>query len=379
MTVSVSPSFSKILSGKEHSDFRAPPYTGPYRKLIPLWPQTWYVVRRSNEVKSGQIVPVRAFKRDWVLMRTSTGKLAMMEGHCTHRGASMGHGGECIDDTLQCPFHGWRYNTEGKCVHIPDVDRIPKAAQLLTLPVVESMGMIFCWYGPEPLFEPPSLKVCGPEDEVGANGKVVSGPIAPAYAFRNVRRCLMRDSICGSLDYQHGNLVHGLRANLQSLEQPKPWELIVTLDVTYKDAGHLGFRKIFGLGDKVTYKGHYWGPAIVYTRFYGRRQMLGHIRMCLPVDENLTQTDMLFIVRPRKLTGRPPFLSTLIRKYFGHLQDDEDAFLDRQIPRAMYIKNFDEGLIAHHRLCLRLGQTQFEGAEPTYDMDESGEVKKVVV
>ncbi len=338
------------------------------------WPQTWYVLRRSCEIKPGQILPLRAFAHDWILCRSPSGKLSLMDGHCTHRGAAMGYGGHFNGECVECPFHGYLYDLQGKCTHIPGVERIPKAARLNTLPLAETLGMIWVFYGPEPTFPPPTLERCGPMAEVGQ-----MGPIDVAYAFRNTRRCLMRDSICGSLDYMHGNLVHGLVAKLDTLEQPQPWELIVTLDVNYHGAGHLGFRKWMGLGERVKYRGHYWGPAIVYTRFWGQRQMLGHIRSCLPVDLNLTQTDMLFIVRPRKLTGRPGWLGVQLRKYFGHHQDDEDAFLDRQVPRAMYLKNFDEGMIAHHRLCMRMGQSLFEGAEPTYDTDAEGNVSKVMV
>jgi hypothetical protein len=38
----------------------------------------------------------------------------------------------------------------------------------------------------------------------------------------------------------------------------------------------------------------------------------------------------------------------------------------------MYMKDFDEGMIAHHRMCLRMGQTSFEGREP-FLVEESGQ------
>jgi len=339
-----------------------------------LWPHTWYPLRRSKEVAPGAVIPVRAFGDDWILCRSPSGALAFLDGHCTHRGASLGHGGAFVGECVQCPFHGFQYNLQGKCVRIPDNDRVPKAAVLRSYPLAETLGMIWVFRGPEPTFPPPSLENVGAVKEVG-----YLGDLDVAYAFRNTRRCLMRDSICGSLDYQHGNLVHELRSRLETLEEPTPHELIVTLDVEYTSAGTFGYRKIFGLGERVKYRGHYWGPAVVYTRSFGRRQLMGHIRCCLPIEENLTQTDMLFVVRKRKLTGRPPLLGLAIRKFFGRIQDDEDAFLDRQRPRAMYMKNFDEGMIAHHRMCMRMGQTDFEGREPTWDMNDEGELVKVRV
>jgi hypothetical protein len=114
----------------------------------------------------------------------------------------------------------------------------------------------------------------------------------------------------------------------------------------------------------VTYIGHYWGPAIVYTHVRGeQRRTQGHIRACLPIDEQLTQTDMLFVARLNRF-NRPRRLMIAVRSYLGRKQDEEDLFLDHQKPRAMYLKNFDEGMIAHHRMCIRMGQTASVGREP---------------
>lgn len=322
------------------------------------WPSTWYPLRRSEEVKAGEVLSVRAFGEDYILVRSPQGKLAFLEGHCSHRGASLGDGGKFVGECIQCPFHGLEYGLDGKCAKVPGTDRIPKSAFLRTFPVEESMGMIWLFYGPKPTFPAPSLENCGVLAVQGHRGNLTT-----AYAFRNTRRCLMRDSICGSLDYMHGNLVHGLESTLESLEEPTPHELIVTLDVKYTDAGYLNHRKLLGLGERVKYQGHYWGPAIVYTRSYGKRSLFGHIRCCLPVEDNITQTDMLFVVKTR-MGNRVPKLELAVRKMFGAHQDDEDAFLDRQKPRAMYMKDFDEGMIAHHRMCLRMGQNSFEGREP---------------
>jgi len=342
--------------------------TNPATPKATKWPQTWYPLRRSEEIKPGQIMSIRALGDDYILVRSPQGKLAFMEGHCTHRGASLGDGAEFVGECIQCPFHGLQYGLDGRCTHVPGVGRIPRAAVLKSYPVEESMGMIWMFYGPKPTFPAPSLENCGVIKAVGNQGK-----LSTAYAFRNVRRCLMRDSICGSLDYMHGNLVHGLKSRLESLETPTPHELIVTLDVEYADAGYLKHRKVFRMGNRVKYQGHYWGPAIVYTRSYGKRELLGHIRSCLPIEENYTQTDMLFIVKLRA-GGRIPKVSLAMRKFFGRYQDDEDAFLDRQKPRAMYMKDFDEGLIAHHRMCLRMGQNAFEGREP-FLVEETGQEK----
>jgi phenylpropionate dioxygenase-like ring-hydroxylating dioxygenase large terminal subunit len=296
---------------------------------------------------------------DLILVRSPEGKAALMEGHCTHRGASLGHGGTFVGNCVQCPFHGFQYDLTGKCVAIPNVDRIPVAAVLKTFPLAETLGMIWMFNGPEPTFPPPTLEGFGIIREIAEKRPDVR--LGTAYAFRNVRNCLMRDSICGSLDYKHATLVHKLQGRLISIEEPTPHQIIVTSEAEYLDWGPFQYRRI--LGKHVRYIGHYWGPAIVYTHVVGKLRTLGHIRACLPIEEQLTQTDMLFVARLNK-KGKTRRLAVAFRTRLGRQQDDEDLFLDHQKPRAMYIKNFDEGMIAHHRMCQRMGQTATVGREP---------------
>ena len=328
-----------------------------------MWPRTWYPVRRSVEVKKGAILPLKALGTDFIVVRSPEGEVAVLDGHCAHRGASLAHGGKFVQENgkhcVQCPFHGFEYDLTGKCVKIPHVDssRIPKAAFLPSYPVAESMGMIWMFYGARPTFPPPSLEALGITKELEHLGK-----LGTAYAFRNVRNCLMRDSICGSLDYRHATLVHNLTGDVESIIEPTPHEIIVTSNAEYQDWGPFGIRRL--LGKNVQYIGHYWGPAIVYTHVRGKRRTMGHIRACLPIDEQTTQTDMLFVAKLTRL-GRVRKLPIALRRYIGRIQDDEDLFLDHQKPRAMYVKNFDEGMIAHHRMCQRMGQTAFVGREPS--------------
>ena len=53
---------------------------------------------------------------DLVLWRTQQGWQAALD-QCPHRGAALSAG--CvIDQTLQCPYHGWRFDSQGACTHI---------------------------------------------------------------------------------------------------------------------------------------------------------------------------------------------------------------------------------------------------------------------
>jgi len=65
-----------------------------------------------------------------------------MDANCAHLGADLGCG-TVVGDTLQCPFHNWRYGADGVCTSVPHAAQIPAFARLRTYPVVEQHGSVF--------------------------------------------------------------------------------------------------------------------------------------------------------------------------------------------------------------------------------------------
>ena len=91
--------------------------------LPPLYPNGWTAVLESTDLKKGQIKAVFAFGKDLVVCRGQSGKCYAFDAYCPHLGANLGVGGTVSGESVQCPFHGWVYNEEGKCTQIPGVDR----------------------------------------------------------------------------------------------------------------------------------------------------------------------------------------------------------------------------------------------------------------
>jgi len=47
---------------------------------------------------------------------------------------------------VECPFHGWRFQEDGKCSHIPYTEKIPEVAKTRSWPVAELNGGIHIWF-----------------------------------------------------------------------------------------------------------------------------------------------------------------------------------------------------------------------------------------
>ena len=123
-------------------------------------PNGWFIVATAAEIAPGQTKPLHYFGRDLVLFRTASGEPRLVDAYCPHLGAHLGVGGRVVDETIQCPFHGWRFDgASGACVEVPydDVDYIPKTARVRSYPVVERNHMIFAWHHLED--KPPTYEV----------------------------------------------------------------------------------------------------------------------------------------------------------------------------------------------------------------------------
>jgi phenylpropionate dioxygenase-like ring-hydroxylating dioxygenase large terminal subunit len=79
-----------------------------------------------------------------VLWRGPGGVRAMSD-LCVHRGTALSLGW-IAGDELVCPYHGWRYATDGRCVAIPqleDPSRVPARARVPSFLAQERYGLIW--------------------------------------------------------------------------------------------------------------------------------------------------------------------------------------------------------------------------------------------
>ena len=154
------------------------PLQGARSYPMPL-PFGWFCVAYSDELEVGQSMPFRLCGRDLVVFRTESGKAAALDAYCPHLGAHLGYGindeagggGRIQGESIVCPFHAWRFNTDGECVEIPYAENMPKkvigAQCLKSWPVCERNQVIYAWYHPEdlePLWEVPEFEEANSEE-----------------------------------------------------------------------------------------------------------------------------------------------------------------------------------------------------------------------
>lgn len=128
-----------------------------YKKPIPCG---WFAIEYSKELAPKDVKPLKYFGRDLVLFRTESGEAVLLDAHCPHLGAHLGHGGQVKGESIACPFHAWEFNGEGFCTKVPYAKNMPPKVDgkqaIGNYPVVELNQMIWAWYHPQgvaPLWE----------------------------------------------------------------------------------------------------------------------------------------------------------------------------------------------------------------------------------
>ncbi|WP_395307401.1 Rieske 2Fe-2S domain-containing protein [Mycobacterium sp. AMU20-3851] len=133
----------------------------------------WFVIGWSAEFVAGETKALKYFGEDLVAWRDEDGTLHLMEAHCKHLGAHLGHGGKVVGDCVECPFHGWRWGADGTNRYIPyQPDKPNRGVRLRVYPVVEQHGVVFMWYQPHgepPKWELPDIFEKHPQFETDPN------------------------------------------------------------------------------------------------------------------------------------------------------------------------------------------------------------------
>lgn len=118
----------------------------------------WYVILQSKELKTAKPVGVTRMGEKMVLWRDSAGEPVCQVDFCPHRGAALS-AGKLQNDRIQCPFHGFEFDSTGTCTYIPAnglSSQPPRGMRVNSYPVCEAHGYIYIWWG-APRHEYPPL------------------------------------------------------------------------------------------------------------------------------------------------------------------------------------------------------------------------------
>jgi phenylpropionate dioxygenase-like ring-hydroxylating dioxygenase large terminal subunit len=138
----------------------------------PVLVHDWHPAARESDLDQGHPLAVNLLGEDVVVWRPNADDVLAWQDLCVHRGTRLSLGR--IDGaTLECPYHGWTYDTSGQCVRIPaHPDQAPPArATVKTYRATLQYGLVWVSLGNPPASPPPF-----PEWDDPSYRKILCGP-----------------------------------------------------------------------------------------------------------------------------------------------------------------------------------------------------------
>lgn len=86
--------------------------------MFDLLPNIWTPVLPIAEIEH-QPVAVELAGEKIVLFRNAHDEIGALLDRCPHRGASLSLGRVAENGCLECPYHGWTFDCDGACTHVP--------------------------------------------------------------------------------------------------------------------------------------------------------------------------------------------------------------------------------------------------------------------
>ncbi len=181
---------------------KSKPTTTPHMSVFnnfEVFSQSWYLLAHSKRLRKKQVKSFERLGRKLAVYRDELGKVHAFDAHCPHLGADLGQG-KVKGRELECPFHHWRFDTEGKCSYAPNI-ATPKR-HTKSYPILEKWGFIWFFNGRIPIINFPQL----PEN------KRYTTLWLPSQHINNHPHIV----IGNNLDLRHFETLH----NFQFTEQP---------------------------------------------------------------------------------------------------------------------------------------------------------------
>lgn len=121
---------------------------GPGTPCGEMFRRYWHPVAASKDLNSVRPQQIRILGEDLILFRDGAGKPGLLYPRCMHRGTSLIYG-KIEKCGIRCCYHGWLYDTEGRCLEQP-LEAPGKVIKIRQpwFPVEERYGLVFAYLGP---------------------------------------------------------------------------------------------------------------------------------------------------------------------------------------------------------------------------------------
>src|SRR5689334_15791214 len=111
-------------------------------------PAYWYPVEWDRALRKGEVREVKLWGTSVALYRAEDGQPHVVENRCAHRQVKLSNG-RVQGCRLQCVYHGWTYEPDGRLARIPHelFGKPFPSVQIRSFPVQVRYGIIWVFFG----------------------------------------------------------------------------------------------------------------------------------------------------------------------------------------------------------------------------------------
>jgi phenylpropionate dioxygenase-like ring-hydroxylating dioxygenase large terminal subunit len=306
----------------------------------------WYVAALARDVRPGGLRRVMLLGEPVLIGRMKDGGLFALRDICPHRGVPLSAGKVLSENTVECPYHGWRFKADGVCRAIPSLaggEAVrPENIRVRNYPVREQDGLLWVYMAADgkaaPKSEPPKVPL--PYNQ-------------PKWTETQTFPCGIDHAVIGLMDPAHGPYVHNhwwWKRTPRVKEKhyaPLPNGFVMT--------AHKPTKPVYSLLGDVTTEITFELPSTRFENISGT--LLGKpfkivgLTVCTPRDADTTDIIQIFYW-PAWLGFIKPFFWALGPTFIG--DDRKIVTLQREglkfNPSLMLIQDSDMPAIWYHRI-----------------------------
>lgn len=334
-------------------------------QLNPKIETAWYIGCQSHELKK-RPVSRKILGIPLVLFRDAQGTARAFLDQCPHRGVALS-GGAVVGGRIQCPYHGWEFDGEGRCKRVPalvgepDVD----ARCATSYPVVEQQGFVWVYATPGPMPESQPWRF-----------KYIDDPNYLIVRYEVRAQATVHAVAENALDVPHTAFLHGglfrNDANRNRIRAViKRWQDRVECEYIGepRPSGLVG-KLLSPSGGVVTHYDRFYLPSIVEVEYrIGDENHVVVNGACTPVDDEDTRLFSVTALRTR-LPGFVvrPFVQPVALQIFGQdrviLKEQTERM--RELGEAKYVST-DVDTVGPHILKLMWRASRGEPIDPAVE------------
>ncbi len=186
---------------------------GPGTPMGDLMRQYWIPAAASDELEAdGAPLRLMLLGEKLIAFRDTSGRVGIMDHRCPHRCASLFYGRN-EDNGLRCVYHGWKFDTHGACLDMPNLPAhqdFSDKVRAKAYPVTERNGVVWTYMGGRA--EPPELPMM----------EAALLPADQRRLFFVQRECNWLQALEGEVDTSHFSFLHYGAVDPDTIDPTRP-------------------------------------------------------------------------------------------------------------------------------------------------------------